>query len=163
MKFKLIQKACKGAVEKNHFWLVIFMLSNNDKQACWRLQSPMIGRICTEKNIFGMILYSINFFNVLWKYLFKMVQIMGIILWHVKAAILIFCAINCTHIHGIHVSAHLGYIKSKIPCQSTFNQKLGEVFHPKFFKTCTLVPCSLSKRCTQLHQCMDSESCGSLF
>ena len=66
-------------------------------------------------------------------------------------------------VHGIHVSAHLGYIKSKIPCHSTLNQKLGEVFHPKFFKAHTLVPCSLSKQCTQLHQCMDSESCGSLF
>ena len=70
---------------------------------------------------------------------------------------------NLSCIYGIHVSARLVYIKSKIPCHSNFNQTLGEVFHSKFFKTPTLVPCSLSKRCTQLHQCMDSESCGSLF
>ena len=63
-KFK-IEKASKRAAEKNHFWLAIFMLSNNDWQACWRLQNPMVGCICTEKNIFGMILYSSNFFNVL--------------------------------------------------------------------------------------------------
>ena len=43
-----------------------------------------------------------------------------------------FCAINCVYIHGIHVSAPLRTLSQKY-LVSQLNQKLGEVFHPKFF------------------------------
>ena len=51
-----------------------------------------------------------------------------------KAAILMFCAINCGYIHGLHVSDRLGYIKSKIQVSLNFQPQIWWSVSPQIFQ-----------------------------